>query len=130
MKFCNDKYADFIVWPESELLVQRIYPDESFISCPGKSHQSFCGGNSSRTSSYVSGILNLRFQRTSTAASESPLSSNPDIWCFCIKEEFGEMIASDDERCEIVWFHVSRLRLGHIPKGMRKYPDYRNLDSN
>ena len=32
LKFCSASYADFVVWTEKELFVQRIFPEEPFIS--------------------------------------------------------------------------------------------------
>ena len=32
LKFCSASYADFVVWTEKELFVQRILPEEPFIS--------------------------------------------------------------------------------------------------
>ena len=32
LKFCSASYADFVVWTDSQLFVQQIYPDEPFIT--------------------------------------------------------------------------------------------------
>ena len=32
MKLCGAAYGDFVVWRENELIMHRIYPDETFIS--------------------------------------------------------------------------------------------------
>ena len=46
---------------------------------------------------------------SSVASEQSPLS--PSTWCFCQSEESGKMIACDNEKCKIIWFHMDCLRL-------------------
>jgi hypothetical protein len=50
-------------------------------------------------------------------------SQQQNVWCYCRKEESGEMICCEDSRCTIVWFHTDCLHISKIPKGKWFCPD-------
>ena len=43
--------------------------------------------------------------------------SKPTLYCFCQREEFGDMIACDNNNCKIQWFHFECVNLTNTPKG-------------
>ena len=107
IKVCGTGYGDFVVWHENKLVIQRIYPDEELISSI----------LSKATEFFKLGILPELLEKwysrppalpqsgstSSTPTSDAPVnSSNSELWCFCRKEELGEMIACDNEYCKIV----------------------------
>ena len=49
LKFCCASYANFVVWTEKQLFVQRIYPDEPFITNVLESCNTYQEWYSSRT---------------------------------------------------------------------------------
>ena len=38
-------------------------------------------------------------------------------YCFCKQEEYGQMIACDNNKCKIQWFHFDCVGLTDAPKG-------------
>ena len=48
-------------------------------------------------------------------------------YCYCLSEEFGEMIACDFIMCSIEWFHIKYLHLSKISKREWYCPYYQNL---
>ncbi|XP_028404007.1 inhibitor of growth protein 5-like [Dendronephthya gigantea] len=40
-----------------------------------------------------------------------------DVYCWCAKEEYGEMVACDNPACKIVWFHFDCVGLSEAPAG-------------
>ena len=58
-------------------------------------------------------------------ASNQRTSKSKDnaTWCYCNEGESGEMIACDNNQCLIQWFHLTCLKITHIPKGKWYCPD-------
>ena len=52
----------------------------------------------------------------SNGESESELQ-NGRRWCYCKREEFGDMIAGDSKDCLVEWFHIECLHISRIRKG-------------
>ena len=119
MQFCGTTLGDFIVWRENELVVERIPIDEAFLTDALEKATEFL----------TYGILPEIFGKWNSksceyCSAESPQTSgrlqkntSQNIWCFCRSEESGEMIACENEQCQIIWFHTTCLRLKNIPKG-------------
>ncbi|PPQ78144.1 hypothetical protein CVT25_015477 [Psilocybe cyanescens] len=42
---------------------------------------------------------------------------NEELYCYCNRVSFGEMIACDGESCESEWFHLGCVGLTEIPEG-------------
>ena len=127
IRFCGAKYGDFVVWRQNELVVQRIYLDETFIGSIIKATEFLKLG-------ILPELLGKWYTKPPTTCmlpdcnhSSTPTSdaNNPTLWCLCRKEEFGEMIPCDNELCKILWFHTSCLKLTCIPKGKWICPECR-----
>ncbi|KAI9506450.1 inhibitor of growth proteins N-terminal histone-binding-domain-containing protein [Coemansia spiralis] len=48
---------------------------------------------------------------------EMPIDPNEPRYCYCRQVSYGEMVACDDENCEIEWFHLGCVDLKAPPKG-------------
>ncbi|RKP38022.1 the Ing1 Phd finger in complex with A histone H3k4me3 peptide, partial [Dimargaris cristalligena] len=53
------------------------------------------------------------------AAIESDMAIDPNepTYCYCNQVSYGEMVACDDENCDIEWFHYQCVGLNSQPKG-------------
>lgn len=46
-----------------------------------------------------------------------PEDPNEPIYCVCRDISHGEMVACDDEQCDVEWFHLHCVGLSHLPTG-------------
>ncbi|KAI8876293.1 hypothetical protein K501DRAFT_288968 [Backusella circina FSU 941] len=46
-----------------------------------------------------------------------PIDPNEPLYCFCNTVSFGEMVACDNDECDIEWFHLECVGLKSPPKG-------------
>ena len=121
------------MWREGELLAQRIYPDDTFMASALEKCEQFVK---------VAVLPELLGKWYSKEPIKKAESSNTDVeeidkdqaddtyqtrllWCYCRKEESGEMIACDNTECHIQWFHTNCLHITKIPKGKWFCPDCR-----
>lgn len=119
LKFCNVQYCDFVVWREGELVKQRIYPNEPFITAVLEKCMKFI------KICVLPELLGKWCTKEHTspksvAATESTDNDHSDTmhWCYCRMEESGEMIACDNTNCPIEWFHTTCLNIKVIPEGL------------
>ena len=129
MKVCGAQYADFVVWREDELFVQRIALDEKFIAIQVEKAKKF----------FMYGILPevlakwySRLPEYTTGHCHKQNTEHADNgatkeWCFCRGEESGEMIMCDCKSCRIEWFHTECLKITKIPRGKWFCPDCSKL---
>ena len=112
LKFCNAQYSDFVVFTRNELFVQRIYPDEPFITLALEKCKEFIKVG-------VLPELLAKFYSKEPVSSNLPENCNngDEQWCYCREVESGEMIGCDNPDCRIQWFHTACLRITRIPKG-------------
>ena len=134
MKFCCASYADFVVWTEKQLFIQRIYSDEPFISNVLESCNTFIkiGILPEIIGKYYSKepVVNVASLDQDQENADPETNQEKLLWCYCRQPEDGqEMIACDDNTCRIQWFHVSCLHIKKIPKGKWFCPDCRKLKS-
>ncbi len=45
------------------------------------------------------------------------IDPNEPLYCLCRQFAYGDMIACDNEDCEIEWFHMPCVKLKSTPKG-------------
>ena len=130
---CKLTYADFVVWTETGLVVERIHEDASFCDdLVGDVHHFFKYG-------VLPEIIGKWYSRKPIADSDGvvPVVLNRDgvdddedyekLWCFCQQPSFGRMIQCDDEQCTITWFHCECLRIRSVPKGKWYCPSCRKV---
>ena len=130
MKLCHVLYCDFVIWRRDELMVLRIHLDEDFITETIKKATVF----------YKYGVLAELVGKWYTKTQSMPPQSDSEdghvasnqrtlksedsaTWCYCNKGESGEMIACDNFQCLIQWFHLTCLKITHIPKGKWYWPN-------
>jgi hypothetical protein len=58
----------------------------------------------------------------SGAAGASPFAAE-ETYCLCKRVSFGQMIACDDKRCKIEWYHMGCVGLTATPAGKWYCPD-------
>ena len=123
IKLCGANYCDFVVWSDSEVVIERILPNDDVISDALERASKF----------FKVGILpelvGKWFSKAPSFTSmpeEVPQDPADGLWCYCKRGEFGEMIACDNELCPIIWFHTHCLKMTSIPKNDWYCPDCSN----
>ena len=131
-----------MVWTESDIHIERIFPDEHFwldnvslakdffvtsilpelfgkfysrINQPKRSDTTqdpCCSGTSGET----------------TDGEGESCSNDVPVYCYCQKPEGGDMVACDNSACTREWFHLRCLGLKVFPTTKHWYcPDCRKL---
>jgi len=116
----NVKYADFVVWTQKDIFVERIFPDALFWSeCLQKANVFF-------KKCILPELIGKFYSRPAIAN----LKQDTDIWCNCrgAEEEQREMIKCDNDTCLLQWFHFDCLHMTKEPKGRWYCPECRKLD--
>lgn len=137
MHVCKVSYADFIVWTESEYVVERIAANDEFITSKMEAVTRFF------TYGILPEIIGKWYSRKPVADGEGlvqePSANGEETtndvneddestpWCYCNEPSSGEMIFCDNRGCTIKWFHFKCLRIQHAPKGKWYCPSCRNL---
>lgn len=57
-----------------------------------------------------------RKHNSSVVPTESQVDPNEPVYCFCKRIAFGDMIACDNEDCDIEWFHYPCVNLTRKPR--------------
>ena len=83
-------HGDFVVWQENELVIQRVYPNKTFIIEKATEFFKFGILPELLGKWYSKPLLNC----DNSSAPTSGLG--PAVWCFCKKEEDEVMIVCDD----------------------------------
>ena len=144
--FCTGRrYCDFVVWTESDIHIERLYPDKEFWMNNVEKMRLFferailpeiTGRFFSRPSQTCSlPPSDPCTSGTSTSVvenSDSGSDSNEDLkeyhYCYCQGPEEGEMVGCDNHKCIYEWFHLIRLGLDAPPTSKYWYcPDCRKL---
>ena len=55
--------------------------------------------------------------RSAASHLDMPVDPNEPTYCTCQQVSYGEMIACDNENCEIEWFHYNCVGLSGPPRG-------------
>ena len=86
LKFCNAQYSDFVVFTRNELFVQRIYPDEPFITLALEKCKEFIKVG-------VLPELLAKFYSKEPVSFNLPENCNDgdEQGCYCREVESGEM---------------------------------------
>lgn len=64
-----------------------------------------------------------------TAGDNTSATQEHQTFCYCHGPEEGDMVACDNPKCTIEWFHITCLQMERLPKGKAKWycPDCRVL---
>ena len=118
---CEKEYCDFICWTTVGMHTERITLEHSYLSKIKPKLDAF----------FVKVLLPLlltgrsanvnqptpQTNAKSSAPSTSGSSSSSRTYCWCNGEESGRMIACDNPKCKIEWFHFECAKLGRKPRG-------------
>ena len=137
--FCTKRtYCDFVVWTETDIHIERIYPNQSFwLENVSRVQQFFM-------TSILPELIGKFYSRNTDiiispqVASEELSSPGPsslhknqvggNLYCYCQSPESGLMVGCDNPDCAYQWFHLECLRLSCAPKSKHWFcPDCRKL---
>ena len=109
---CDVSYADFVVWTESTVAIERIDKDNEFVTNVLENVKNFfvygvlpeiVGKWYTRGPvADPSGVVSL--PTTSASTTMEPGENENDngrSWCFCNQPSYGEMIMCDHKNCTI-----------------------------
>ncbi|KAI8370473.1 chromatin remodeling protein [Radiomyces spectabilis] len=66
---------------------------------------------------YLSAEDSRQHAQAAISLSDLPIDPNEPLYCYCRQVSFGEMVACDNDECEIEWFHLECVGLRTPPKG-------------
>ncbi|KAI7883264.1 hypothetical protein K492DRAFT_159600 [Lichtheimia hyalospora FSU 10163] len=66
---------------------------------------------------YLSAEDSKQHAQAAISLSNLPIDPNEPLYCYCQQVSFGEMVACDNDECEIEWFHLECVGLRTPPKG-------------
>lgn len=121
MHVTHRTYCDFIVWHTEGLHVERLSIDQQLLQqVLPKAKQFFrmC------ILPELAGKWFTRSKGTQKANTTDKIVEDDDNgnWCFCNESKGGVMIACDNRRCSIKWFHTSCLDMQEPPAGKWSCP--------
>ncbi|XP_064487680.1 uncharacterized protein LOC135399876 [Ornithodoros turicata] len=139
MFVCNASYADFVLWNENEINVQRIYRDDSFMKPLVETATDFF--KKVLLPEVVTHWFSSRKENTPVLpAPPVPCTSNPlmpsqtdntkaaqcdtaisKVVCTCKGRKRSKIIACNNATCSIKLFHLSCVGLKRSPKGVQWY---------
>jgi len=61
---------------------------------------------------------------------EQAAEGGEEVYCYCRRVYFGDMIGCDNDDCKIEWFHFECVGLTEQPKGQWFCPDCKALMEN
>ena len=132
---CNAEFADFVLWTEKDLHIERIEEDPSMWDLMVASSKEFfdkavlpelVGKFYSRENVQMPALCAV--QVPCDKNSESADDDRSQTYCYCGEpEDHDDMIMCDDENCKIVWYHLVCLKMKRVPKGKWLCPNCRKL---
>ena len=121
MHVTEKAYCDFLVWAPLSVHLERVLPDGVFWKqCMNQASQF-----------YMQGILPELLGRwfTRHPKSDAPVKAIDlsGTWCYCRREEAGQMLTCQSDMCKINRFHMLCLGLKNVPKRKWFCPECRTL---
>lgn len=135
MEVCNVQYADFVVWTENEVLMERISCDKGFFEAqiPKVNHFFVYGilpeligkWYTRQPVANKSGVVELADKLkphtegndTDESQCDDQNGEDPDAtWCYYGGPSHGKMVCCDNSECSIQWSHFKCLRIDSTPK--------------
>lgn len=116
LAICGTDFCDFICWTPLGMHNERILFDSTYFSRIRPKLDAF----------FIVAVLPLlltgrtcRPQPADEPATSTTgtLNSSPVNYCWCRGEESGRMIACDNDKCKIEWFHFNCVGLRRKPRG-------------
>ncbi|SAM06044.1 hypothetical protein [Absidia glauca] len=66
---------------------------------------------------YLSTEDALQHAQAAINLSDMPIDPNEPVYCYCRMVSYGDMVACDNDECDIEWFHLECVGLQTPPKG-------------
>ncbi|CAO3633581.1 unnamed protein product [Cunninghamella blakesleeana] len=66
---------------------------------------------------YLSTEDAVQHAQAAISLSDLPIDPNEPVYCYCQQVSYGEMVACDNDECDIEWFHIECVGLKAPPKG-------------
>ncbi|KAI9305466.1 hypothetical protein BJ944DRAFT_200982 [Cunninghamella echinulata] len=66
---------------------------------------------------YLSTEDAVQHAQAAISLSDLPIDPNEPVYCYCQQVSYGEMVACDNDECDIEWFHIECVGLRSPPKG-------------
>ena len=105
---CNVKYCDFACWTEGGLFVEEIERNENLITDMIPKLEKFF------TTRLLPELLTRRIEYELEAVESD---KENQLYCVCRGPEYGKMIACDNAKCGVQWFHYKCVGLKRAPRG-------------
>lgn len=107
-------YCDFVVWHAAGLHTERLTPDSLLMTeALAKAERFF-------TLCILPELVGKWFTRSRTNIGQIDVENDEDDegrWCYCKESKGGDMVACDNAKCLIKWYHMSCLEITVSPKG-------------
>ena len=108
------EYCDFVVWTPHGLHVEHIHSQPAFFTDMSKKLEEY----------YIKIIL----PRVLVGSNKMKASETIDVYCYCRKREFGNMIGCDGSACKIKWFHFKCVGINTPPERPWFCPDCTKME--
>lgn len=122
---CGHSYGDFVVWTQRSYHCERIYKDNIlWEEMVPKARHFFRVG----VLPELLGKCHTRPPLVGCAVNSDTVNTGEAVqavWCYCRKEECGEMVACDSDSCQYEWFHYMCVGVLSEPKGKWFCPECR-----
>ena len=121
MAICKKDYCDFVCWTPEGMHVERIVFEPCVFSRIKPSLDHF-------VQSTVLPELLSHAIKDGEPEKENQSHVNIDtsaVYCLCGEEEYGGMIACDNQCCHVVWFHYKCVGITRKPKGKWYCPSFK-----
>ena len=107
MAICDRHYCDFVCWTPMGMHIEQIQRNQPFFREMKVKLDSY----------FVKVVLPAVLTNSMDPKPELEKENSPpaNVYCYCRKEEFGDMIACDNTECAYQWFHFSCVGVTHAP---------------
>ena len=123
---CDVDYVDFVVWTKNDTFIERIEGEPDIWNEILQNSKEFF--YKAVLPELIAKFYSKSLSETSIQASGNQISdsSQVPVYCYCKQpEDIDDMIACDNENCEIMWFHLGCIKMKKVPKGKWYCPDCR-----
>lgn len=114
MLACNVPHADFVLWNEREITVERIARNNQFIASKVAASKKFF--TEVLLPELVAHWFTRQKENQRPAQGVPATDDDQTTYCVCKGPDEGKMIACDGENCAVKWFHFSCVGLKAAPR--------------
>ena len=134
---CRKEFCYFVVWTECDVHIEIITLDNDFWEqiCTKSMHIFHSAILPELVARLFSKLLNTNLSSSSCSTLKHAETTNnvasgdiSALFCYCEQVESGDMVACDNDRCDIKWFHFECVNISRAPKRKKWYcPDCMKL---